>query len=130
MRKISALFIVAMLVIVSAACSGSSNPDIVGRWAIVEVDDSAMSSQPIPENIRKRALSTLYPKGAIVEFMDNGLAHAFSSGNSTEYDFPDKGKLRLKNGNGPGVDLMVGLSIKGDRMEWDFGEFVVIFERQ
>lgn len=125
MKKI-AVAVVLLVASVIAACSKSGNDKIVGRWVIVEVQDKVQTNNYFQQRIREHSVSVNFPIGSTIEFMKKGLAHA--NGISIEYDFPEKGKLRMRAGNGP--DTMVDYVIDGDRMQWDYGEVIVTFERE
>lgn|GEM_PF-779026 len=124
-RKIAALAAL-LIAAVTAACSDSGNSEILGRWVITDVQDKVYTDNYFQQRIREQAVSANFPKGAVIEFMKKGLAHA--NGISIEYDFPERGKLRMRTGDGA-PDTMVDYVINGDRMEWDYGDVIVTFER-
>jgi len=125
LRKI-AVMVVLLAASVIAACSDSGNDEILGRWVIVEAQDKVQTNNYFQQRIREQSVRTNFPFGSAIEFMKKGLAHA--NGISIEYDFPEKGKLRMRTGNGP--DTMVDYTIDGDRMQWDYGDVIVTFERE
>ena len=126
MKKIAVLILLLAATVI-AACSKSGNNEILGRWVIVEVRDKVQTSNYFQQRIREQSVKVNFPIGSAIEFMKKGLAHA--NGISIEYDFPEKGKLRMRTGNGA-PDTMVDYVINGDRMEWDYGEVIVTFARE
>lgn len=126
MRKIAVL-IMLLAATVFSSCSKSGNNDILGRWVIVEVQDKVQTGNYFQQRIREQSVKANFPIGSAIEFMKKGLAHA--NGISIEYDFPEKGKLRMHSANGA-PDTMVDYVIDGDRMQWDYGDVVVTFERE